>query len=45
MEMVEGGTRAEAASVLSEKLLEEIGLVRTRKDLFDGRATGRDDSP
>jgi hypothetical protein len=45
MEMVEGEIRAEVASVLSEKLLEEIGLVRTRKDLFDGRATRRDDSP
>jgi hypothetical protein len=45
MEMLEGGTRADVASVLSEKLLEEIGLVRARKDLFGGRATGRDDSP
>jgi hypothetical protein len=45
MAMVEGGTRAEVALVLSEKLLEEIALVRTRTDLFDGRATGRDDSP
>ena len=45
MEMVEGGTRADVASVLNEKLLEEIGLVRTRKDLCGGRATGSDDSP
>jgi len=30
MEMVEGGTRAEVASVLSEKLLEEVFRVRTR---------------
>jgi hypothetical protein len=38
MEMVEGGTRAEVASVLSEKLLAELSdLVRDASSTFSGR--------